>query len=189
MKFVPLICLLVFFASCGKYNIIHYGCESPCVYVKSDTNFLFMPNIFSPNGDGNNDYLAVISKGVSSIFIKIHDNAGTVVCENQIKYPISNTTQTWNAWDGAYKKIIGWGEPHNNFHYVLDFTFSSGGVKSVTSRVTAIAYNGQPSAKNTIAGVGCIEHSGQCVFGDQFDLSIDSVNLLIPSNEYPDNCP
>ncbi|RFC53670.1 DUF7948 domain-containing protein [Brumimicrobium aurantiacum] len=63
-----------------------YVCDEP---------YIFVPNAFSPNGDGENDVLYVRSLIVSDVNFKIFNRWGELVYE-------SNTTHG-PGWDGTYK--------------------------------------------------------------------------------------
>jgi len=75
------------------------GCaDSACVKIVVDTNCgeLFVPNIFSPNSDGNNDELCVYGTLciVKEYLFAIYDRWGEKVFE---------TTDKNTCWDGTYK--------------------------------------------------------------------------------------
>ena len=55
---------------------------------------IFVPDAFTPNGDGNNDKLFVRGRNISSMELKVFDRWGEVVftTENQEL-----------GWDGSYK--------------------------------------------------------------------------------------
>ncbi|MBL4703137.1 MAG: gliding motility-associated C-terminal domain-containing protein [Flavobacteriales bacterium] len=55
---------------------------------------IWVPNIFSPNGDGNNDVLVVRGKGVESIQFSVFDRWGEKVFE---------TTNLSAGWDGTFR--------------------------------------------------------------------------------------
>lgn len=89
------------------YNIA--GCaDSACVRIVVDANCgeLFVPNIFSPNGDGNNDELCVYGTLciVKDYLFVIYDRWGEKVFE---------TTDKKACWDGTYK-----GKQLNNATFV-----------------------------------------------------------------------
>jgi len=70
--------------------VIKVGCTSDVIYV---------PNAFSPNGDGNNDKLYVRSKGLKVLnYFRIYDRWGSLVFE-------SNDLN--NGWDGTIRNKIG----------------------------------------------------------------------------------
>ncbi len=78
------------------------------------TASVFVPNIFSPNGDGFNDILYVRGKGISDLQFIIFNRWGEKVFE---------TTDVNKGWDGTFK-----GEPANLavFVYVLKGKFTNG---------------------------------------------------------------
>jgi len=75
--------------NCGSFSYSNSVCETfPII--------LFIPNAFTPNGDGKNDNYEVYAEFVESFNMKIFDRWGKLVFE------INNPTQTW---DGSYKSI------------------------------------------------------------------------------------
>ncbi len=76
------------------------GCaDSACVTITIDTKCgdngeLYVPNGFSPNGDGQNDVLYVRGGGVTGIYWVIYDRWGEKVFE---------TRDPKQGWDGTYK--------------------------------------------------------------------------------------
>ena len=72
---------------------------------------IYIPNIFSPNGDGKNDILYVRGKGIKTLYFAIYDRWGEKVFE---------TTDLNNGWDGTFK-----GKPLNKavFVYYVKATF------------------------------------------------------------------
>jgi gliding motility-associated-like protein len=57
----------------------------------------YVPNAFSPNGDGNNDLFMVYGEGIKAIDFKIFNRWGEKVYE---------TTSQYGGWDGTYKGIM-----------------------------------------------------------------------------------
>lgn len=55
---------------------------------------VFIPNVFSPNGDGKNDVLFVQGNGLKRIYMSIYNRWGNLVFE---------TADQSNGWDGTYK--------------------------------------------------------------------------------------
>jgi gliding motility-associated-like protein len=61
---------------------------------------IFVPNTFSPNGDGSNDVLYVRGKGLDRVkSLRIFNRWGQVVFEQQ-NFPVNNPMYGWN---GTYK--------------------------------------------------------------------------------------
>ncbi|MCB0409335.1 MAG: gliding motility-associated C-terminal domain-containing protein, partial [Flavobacteriales bacterium] len=83
------------------------------VFVEYE-NVIFVPNIFSPNGDGQNDILFVRGKGVQELKFFIYDRWGEKVFE---------TTDLDIGWDGTFR-----GKEMNKavFVYYLEATFIDG---------------------------------------------------------------
>lgn len=57
----------------------------------------YVPNAFSPNGDGNNDKFMIYGEGIKTIEFKIFNRWGEAVYETNSQY---------GGWDGTYKGTI-----------------------------------------------------------------------------------
>ncbi len=110
----------------GTYHLIitdANGCSDTAQTFVDETAidcdfFVYVPNAFTPNGDGNNDVFFVNAKGVESLSVKIYNRWGNKVFEiNDVN----------DIWDGTYK-----GKKQNTavFVYVLEASFLNG--KTVT---------------------------------------------------------
>jgi len=90
------------------------GCSSSdSVQITVDeTKSLFIPNIFSPNGDGNNDVLQVSGRGIERYEIRIYSRWGELV------FSANDLTQ---SWDGRFR-----GEQMDpaGFVYMVDIQFA-----------------------------------------------------------------
>ncbi|MFH2143725.1 MAG: PKD domain-containing protein, partial [Bacteroidota bacterium] len=77
-----------------------YGCsniDTLTIYVKDvicDEPFIYVPNAFTPNGDGQNDILYVHSNIITELYFAIYDRWGEIMFE---------TDDLSNGWDGTYK--------------------------------------------------------------------------------------
>lgn len=77
-----------------------YGCEERDtlrIHVKEvicDEPYIFLPNAFSPNGDGINDILFIRGDFINDCLLRIYDRWGEKVFE---------TTSTDKGWDGTFK--------------------------------------------------------------------------------------
>jgi gliding motility-associated-like protein len=98
-----------------------YGCTASDSMRISTINIspLFVPNVFTPNGDGNNDYFQIYGPGANNNYmpffsIKIFDRIGELVYES------SDPTF---RWDGTYKgKLLLPGVYVYEITYFLDGT-------------------------------------------------------------------
>ncbi|HEX8528429.1 MAG TPA: putative Ig domain-containing protein, partial [Cytophagales bacterium] len=61
-------------------------------------NAVFMPNLFTPNGDLSNDRFTVLGEGIERITFRIFDRKGTVVYESR-----DVQEATTRGWDGTYR--------------------------------------------------------------------------------------
>lgn len=87
------------------------GCsisDTTIVYVTHD-HYLYIPNAFSPNGDGVNDRFAFFTKGIRDIlYVRVYNRWGEKVFESE----------DWDlsAWDGTYR---GKAAPVGVYVYVI----------------------------------------------------------------------
>ncbi len=89
-----------------------------CDTLQPTENNFFIPNAFSPNGDGQNDVLYVRGNNIQQIDLKVYNRWGEMVFE---------TTDKTIGWDGTYK-----GKPCNTgvYVYMLSGTYTDGsGIK------------------------------------------------------------
>ncbi len=82
------------------------GCQgSDDVAVEIDRNRnVYIPNVFSPNGDGTNDFFGVYAGlGVSDVnFMRVFDRWGNLVYSVD-KFTPTNSVNKGNGWDGTFK--------------------------------------------------------------------------------------
>jgi gliding motility-associated-like protein len=80
-----------------------FGCEatdSLTVRVRCNGDSVFIPNTFTPNGDGLNDYFFPRGKGIDHISsMRIFNRWGELVFERQ-NFPINDEK---SGWDGSFK--------------------------------------------------------------------------------------
>lgn len=106
---------------CSKYDTIQVS-QSVC------TSVVYVPNVFSPNGDGANDtWMALISGLVSDVHVVIYNRWGLQVYES---------TQTNFQWDG---KINGGADASDSVYYwILTYLDNNGSSKLLTGTVTLL---------------------------------------------------
>jgi gliding motility-associated-like protein len=90
--------------------------ESAPVTGKTFSDQLFIPNTFTPNGDGLNDILQVY--GFTILRLKF-------VVFNQWGEKLNESTNPTNVWDGSYK---GKPQPSGVYMYVCQVTLTNGNV-------------------------------------------------------------
>ncbi len=74
-----------------------FGCtteDTVTIDVSDDCGHIFVPNMFSPNGDGHNDELLVFGYCVKEMDFIIYDRWGNKIFES---------TKQSDGWDGTYK--------------------------------------------------------------------------------------
>lgn len=90
--------------------------EAGVAIAKLPTNEVFIPNAFTPNGDGKNDVFKVYSYAVKDMNIKIFNQWGEM---------IFTASGIDGAWDGSYK---GKPQPVGVYIYAVKLTLTTGEV-------------------------------------------------------------
>ena len=100
------------------------GCStSEQIFVELDRNRnIFIPNIFSPNGDDRNDYFGVFNGvGVKMInFVRIFDRWGEMMFTKNKILPNTDITQ---GWDGTFR---GKTVENGVYVYIIEVEFEDG---------------------------------------------------------------
>lgn len=102
-----------------------YGSASLTVNVGSHTR-AFVPNAFSPNGDGNNDLFKVFGEDIKTVDMKIFNRWGEEVYA---------TTNAMSGWDGSYK---GQMQMPGAYTYVVVITYLDNSQESQKGTVTLL---------------------------------------------------
>lgn len=58
---------------------------------------VFIPNTFTPNGDGNNDLFLIYGQDIKTVDLKIFNRWGELVFESNNQFV---------GWDGTYKGVL-----------------------------------------------------------------------------------
>ena len=66
------------------------------IIVVNNAKF-FVPNSFSPNGDGNNDIFEIYGEDIKTVVLRVFNRWGEKVFESNNQF---------NGWDGTYKGIM-----------------------------------------------------------------------------------
>lgn len=80
--------------SCIVYN--SNGCSDTCYYELNIPFTIYIPNAFSPNGDGENDNYSVKGLNMEVVWMKIYNNWGEEVYSGDLHTP----------WDGKYNGMV-----------------------------------------------------------------------------------
>lgn len=94
-----------------KYRVIAYKEGDASVYSVSNiaevtpVMALYVPNSFTPNGDGINDYFGVSGEGIKNFTMNIYNRWGQLVFES---------TNVNDSWDGVYDGSLA---PNGNYVY------------------------------------------------------------------------
>jgi gliding motility-associated-like protein len=99
--------------------------QTVSVLVGNGEDF-FVPNAFSPNGDGNNDVLVICGSGLAKANLTIFNRWGEKVFDSQ---------NQWLGWDGTYK-----GEKQNPgvYTYYVEGIYLNGKTREKKGTVTLI---------------------------------------------------
>ena len=94
------------------------GCSSSdTVWVQKDC-YMDIPNVFTPNGDGVNDYFyprQFLTRGLTSFNMNIYNRWGQLV--------YTTTSLDGRGWDGTFN---GQPQPEAAYVYIIDATFKDG---------------------------------------------------------------
>ncbi len=129
-----------------------------------DSARLFLPNAFTPNGDGLNDILTPVCVDITHITFTVYDS------ENNILF---KTTELNKGWDGLSKAA----EPYTVFHYAVEAVSKSG------NRVARCG----SGYRLTCIPKGVLRDN--LIFSDQFDPAMPEGYLRGITNEELEDCP
>jgi gliding motility-associated-like protein len=112
-----------------------FGCksnDSVIIKIRCEDSQVFLPNTFTPNGDGINDVLAVRGVGISNILsFRIYNRWGQLIFE---KYNFAANDYT-KGWDGTYLDTpIG----NDIFIYTVDAVCITGELLQIKGDVALI---------------------------------------------------
>ena len=111
------------YSVCVTTNRGCISCDSVTVHIMCDNSQVFIPNTFSPNGDGYNDKFIISGKGLALVtHLTIYNRWGQVMYDVQ-NIPPNDMTY---GWDGNYQGQIL--EP-DVFMYTLEVLCETDGVK------------------------------------------------------------
>lgn len=108
--------------------VYHNGCVATTttdIYVDGNPP-IFVPNAFTPNGDGNNDVFMLYSQQVAKVRLKVFNRWGEKVFDS---------TNQFEGWDGFYQGVL---QPSGVFTYIAEVTYLDGETATQNGSVTLI---------------------------------------------------
>lgn len=120
------------FSQAGEYEIIQvvqnsFGCTDTARITLRIEEGILIPNVFSPNGDGINDWFYIPNTGMKEFSIEIFNRWGTKLWE---------TTAPEIRWDG--RTTAGVQCPDGTYYFILKAESLSGKDYSTTGHVTLV---------------------------------------------------
>lgn len=95
------------------------------IEVEANSAITVLPNVFTPNGDGINDFCAVKGKNLAAFQMKVFNRSGNVIFESQ---------SIDNSWDGKNK--FGENIPIGTYFYLISARGIDGKVYEHTGPIT-----------------------------------------------------
>ncbi len=117
------------------YAFTDFGCIDTAditVFVVCDNSQLFLPTVFTPNGDGQNDVFYPRGKGVSLVkSLRMYNRWGELVFEHK-NFQLNDESM---AWDGRFKGD----DPRSDVYvYIMDAVCDTGVPMTIKGDVTII---------------------------------------------------
>ncbi len=114
-----------------------YGCKAQdniCIVAFCEASQVFIPNAFTPDGDGVNDYLWIKARGIKSVkSFRIFNRWGQVVFERANFVPVDY--DRINSWDGKFKGVIA---PTEVYVYTCEVVCENGTKFTYTGNISLI---------------------------------------------------
>jgi gliding motility-associated-like protein len=96
------------------------------IIVETQLQDIFIPNVFSPNGDNNNDFFTIEGDGMTNFSIKIFNRWGELIFESD------DQNVSWNGNHSGKSASKG------VFAYTLTYNDNSGTPQVVSGNITVI---------------------------------------------------
>ncbi len=106
------------------------GCEATDTVIVDNDCYMDLPNVFTPNGDGVNDYFfprTLLTKGLITFKMDIYSRWGELI--------FTTNTTDGRGWDGMFNGVP---QPQGVFVFMIDATFKDGQKEHHTGNVTLL---------------------------------------------------
>lgn len=117
----------------GRYDVTltvtsDKGCTSTVLkrVLIENENLIYIPNAFTPNGDGSNDVFTAVSRSPIKFEMQIFNRGGQLIYQ---------TSDINKGWDGTFKGQLA---ENNVYVYKINYIDSKSKSKSITGSVTLV---------------------------------------------------
>ena len=94
--------------------------------LECDSTVIWVPNSFTPNGDGNNDVFGAYGINISKFSMQVWNRWGELVF---------SSIELNNRWDGYYKQSLS---QNDVYSYMILYTDKDGRYKQIFGRITLL---------------------------------------------------
>jgi hypothetical protein len=145
--------MAIVISACQKSDDREDCCSLPPLTIEADGARLYLPNAFTPNGDGINDVLIPASNANVLVIndFRVRKNGETLF--QKTDSPPNHPAPGWNGANAAGQIQDG------VFDYTISFTTKSGKTLSAEGRICC-----RPSYP-----MPCVDNETQCTYGTQHD--------------------
>jgi gliding motility-associated-like protein len=105
-----------------------FGCKDTVIKtIKIEQDFvIYIPDVFTPNGDALNDYFLPVTRGINKYSMKIFNRWGEILFE---------TANVEQGWDGSYRGEVC---KQDVYAYKIILSSNTGDQKEYAGKVTLI---------------------------------------------------
>ncbi|MCB9230692.1 MAG: gliding motility-associated C-terminal domain-containing protein [Bacteroidia bacterium] len=167
-RLFPILFLLIGLTlfSCKKQKIESRSCEGTMTILTSgynqDSVKIFIPNVFTPNFDTDNDIFGVFGTGIVSKKLTVYSGASKIYTNDEDAF-----------WDGQVNGKVKTGI----FRYEIELVTIHGETVNIEGKFTSLGENPNEFT---------LENCADCIFGDMIDSELGAI---FTTNESLSGCP